>query len=123
MPFLIDEIVTRSPKNADHVFISYQGWPSWLLREMASTEPALYFVCPFVCRSPLLFHLFLSGKNEPSVAYKKLIERALLEINPAFKFHFKYINPQLVDGYCSITVVNHDLIRLIRFVAPNYTHL
>ena len=35
----------------------------------------------------------------------------------------KYINPWLVDGYCSITVANYELIRLIRFVSRISTQL
>ena len=33
------------------------------------------------------------------------------------------LTARLEDGYCSITVVNHELIRLIRFVAQSCTHL
>ena len=29
---------------------------------------------------------------------------------------------RLEDGYCSITVVNHQLITVIRFVSKSYTH-
>ena len=32
------------------------------------------------------------------------------------------LNAQLEDGYCSITVANHRLITVIRFVVKNYTH-
>ena len=32
------------------------------------------------------------------------------------------LTARLEDDYCSITVVNHRLITVIRFVAKNYTH-
>jgi len=32
------------------------------------------------------------------------------------------LNARLEDGYCSITVANHRLIAVIRFVVKNYTH-
>ena len=35
----------------------------------------------------------------------------------------RHINPRLVNGYCSITIANYGLIRLIRFIVSNYTHL
>ena len=35
----------------------------------------------------------------------------------------RYLTARLEDGYCSITVANHQLITIIRFVAKNYTHL
>jgi len=34
-----------------------------------------------------------------------------------------YINPRLVDDYCSITVANYRLIFLIRFISRIITHL
>jgi len=33
------------------------------------------------------------------------------------------LTAQLEDGYCSITVANHELITVIRFVVQNYTYL
>jgi len=33
------------------------------------------------------------------------------------------LTARLEDGYCSITVVNHRLITVIRFVVKSYTHL
>ena len=32
------------------------------------------------------------------------------------------LTARLEDGYCSITIANHRLITVIRFVAKNYTH-
>jgi len=32
------------------------------------------------------------------------------------------LTARLEDGYCSITVVNNQLITVIRFVAKSYTH-
>jgi len=32
------------------------------------------------------------------------------------------LTAQLEDGYCSITVGNHGLITIARFVAKNYIH-
>ena len=34
-----------------------------------------------------------------------------------------HLTARSVDDYCSITVVNHELITVIRFVVKNYTHL
>ena len=34
----------------------------------------------------------------------------------------KAFDAQLENDYCSITVANHRLITVIRFVAKNYTH-
>lgn len=33
------------------------------------------------------------------------------------------LTARLEDGHCSITVANHGLIRLVRFIASNCTHL
>jgi hypothetical protein len=35
----------------------------------------------------------------------------------------RYLIAWLEDGYCSITVANHGLIMLIRFVTQSYTHM
>ena len=34
----------------------------------------------------------------------------------------KHLTARLEDGYCSITIANHRLITVIRFVVKNYTH-
>ena len=34
----------------------------------------------------------------------------------------RHLTTRLEDGYCSITVANHLLITIIRFVAKSYTH-
>ena len=45
--------------------------------------------------------------------------------NPALvtlKNLMRSLTAQLEDDYCSITVVNYQLIIVIRFIAKNYTH-
>ena len=46
--------------------------------------------------------------------------------NPALMTLNNLMRPltaRLEDGYCSITIANHQLITVIRFVAKSYTHL